>query len=141
MIDRAAIAALIPHAGSMVLLDSVERWDASAILCRSRSHLLAGNPLRRAGALPALAGIEYGCQAAALHGALAGGAGAGRAGYLASLRGVALHVARLDEAGLGVLRVEARLERAEAGGMLYEFALEAEEGRALLQGRAAIALP
>jgi predicted hotdog family 3-hydroxylacyl-ACP dehydratase len=135
------IASLIPHGGAMVLLDAVEHWDAGTILCRSSSHLLPANPLRREGMLPALAGIEYGCQAAALHGALTGGAGLQRPGLIASLRGVGLQVARLDDPGYGVLKVAARLERAEAGGMLYEFALSAEDGRTLLDGRAAIALP
>ena len=136
-----ALAGLIPHAGAMLLLEGVAHWDATGILCHARSHLDPGNPLRRDGRLAALAGIEYGCQAAALHGALAAGNGPQRPGYLASLRGVALHVARLDEPGFGVLQVAAQLEHAEANGMLYAFSLSAEDGRALLAGRAAIALP
>ncbi len=138
--DQAALATLLPHAGAMVLLDAVEHWDAEAILCRAGSHLAPANPLRRDGRLAALAGVEYGCQAAALHGALLAGGQRQAGGYLASLRNVALHVARLDDPGFGRLRVMARLERQEAGGMVYSFAIATACSRPLLDGRAAIAL-
>ncbi|MBV1800277.1 hypothetical protein [Siccirubricoccus sp. G192] len=89
----------------------------------------------------AVAGIEYGLQAAALHGALAAGEVPQPAGYLASLRGVALLAERLDDPALGALRVAARLERQEEGGLIYGFEIGSEAGRMLLSGRAAIALP
>ena len=135
------IAALIPHAGAMVLLDRVEAWDADGILCRARSHLHAVNPLRRNGRLSACCGLEYALQAAALHGALLAGGVAQRAGYVAALRGVALRVERLDLAAFGELRVEARLERQEAAGIIYALAVEAADGTLLLSGRATVALP
>jgi predicted hotdog family 3-hydroxylacyl-ACP dehydratase len=91
--------------------------------------------------LAAVAGIEYGMQAAALHGGLIAGGKRQPTGYLASLRGVALHVARLDDSAFGALRVEARLQRQEAGGLIYDFELRAEDGRPLVSGRAAIAFP
>ena len=130
----------MPHAGAMVLLDRVERWDAEVVLCRARSHLDPANPLRHAGRLAALCGIEYGLQAAALHGALVAGM-AQPAGYAASLRGVALHADRLDDAALGELLVEGRLEMQERFGMVYAFEVRGEAGRALVSGRASIALP
>ncbi|MBV1795604.1 phosphotransferase [Siccirubricoccus sp. G192] len=141
MSGPAGIAGLVPHAGAMVLLDRVEAWDAAGITCFARSHLDAANPLRRAGRLGAVAGIEYGLQAAALHGALAAGEVPQPAGYLASLRGVALLAERLDDPALGALRVAARLERQEEGGLIYGFEIGSEAGRMLLSGRAAIALP
>jgi predicted hotdog family 3-hydroxylacyl-ACP dehydratase len=134
------IAALIPHGGAMVLLDAIERWDDSVIACRARSHLAPANPLRRAGRLRAVAGIEYGLQAMALHGALTSGA-AQPAGRLASLRGVAISVEWLDDPALGVLRVGACREWQEAGGLIYRFDIAAEDGRSLLSGQAVIALP
>lgn len=133
------IAGLIPHAGTMVLLDAVAGWDAAGIRCETRTHLDPLNPLRRAGRLHAVCGIEYGLQATALHGALRDGTPQ-PAGYVARLRGVVLHVPFLDDAG-GLLRVEAVLERGEAGGMVYALAVKAEDGRLLVEGGATVALP
>ncbi|HYZ64492.1 MAG TPA: phosphotransferase [Acetobacteraceae bacterium] len=130
----------MPHAGSMVLLDRVERWDSASVLCRTRSHLDPANPLRHAGRLAALCGIEYGLQAAALHGGLQAGA-AQQAGYAASLRGVILHVDRLDDPALGELRVEATLETQERFGIVYAFEVRSDAGAPLVAGRASIALP
>ena len=120
------------------MLERVERWDDRAILCRTRTHLDPANPLRHQGRLAAICGVEYGLQAAALHGGLRAGA-AQPAGYVASLRGVSVHVDRLDDPSFGELLVEARLEAQEAFGMLYAFELRA--GAKLLSGTAAIALP
>ena len=135
------IAALVPHAGAMVLLDRVEAWDADGILCRARSHLDAANPLRREGRLAACCGLEYALQAAALHGALRASGVAQRAGYVAALRAVSLRVERLDMAAFGDLRVAARLERQEASGIIYALSIHAADGMPLLSGRATIALP
>jgi predicted hotdog family 3-hydroxylacyl-ACP dehydratase len=139
--DAIDIAALVPHAGAMVLLDRVEAWDADGILCRAQSHLDTANPLRRDGRLAACCGLEYALQAAALHGALLAGGAAQRAGYVAALRGVTLEVGRLDMAAFGELRVIARLERQEAAGVIYALAIHAADGTPLLSGRATIALP
>ncbi len=138
MID---IPGLIPHAGAMVLLDRVEAWDTVSILCRAASHLDADNPLRRDGRLAACCGLEYALQAAALHGALIAGGVPQRAGYVAALRAVALHVDRLDQAGFSELRIEARLERQEGTGSIYRLDIQAADGTPLLSGRAVIALP
>ena len=137
--DGAAIARLVPHQGTMCLLDSVESWDAESIRCGATSHGDPANPLRRDGALPAICGVEYALQAMALHGALTGGAGPQPAGYLASLRGVTLGAERLD--GLaGPLCVSAHAVLREAAGFVYVFEVSGE-GRVLLSGQAAIILP
>ncbi len=140
MLARPEIAALVPHAGAMCLLDQVLAWSADDILCAARSHLDPENPLRRAGRLAALCGLEYALQAAALHGALCC-ARSQPAGYVASLRAVTLHADRLDDPAHGELRVAATLEQAESGGMLYALCVTAESGAPLVEGRAAIALP
>jgi predicted hotdog family 3-hydroxylacyl-ACP dehydratase len=124
-----------------VLLDRVERWNERSVLCRARSHLDPGNPLRRDGRLAGLCGIEYGLQAAALHGALRAGGVAQRAGYAASLRTVTLGVDRLDDAALGELSVEARLEAQERFGMVYGFEIRSQGDAVLLSGHASVALP
>ncbi len=138
--QRAGIAALLPHAGAMVLLDQLEAWDAENITCRASSHLEASNPLRRAGRLGAEAGIEYAMQAAALHGALTAGGQPQPVGFLASLREVALQAEWLDDPAHGRLRIAAQLQHREASGLLYAFTLATADHRPLLQGRAAIAL-
>ena len=38
LIDRAGIAARIPHQGRMCLLDGVLEWDAERIRCCATSH-------------------------------------------------------------------------------------------------------
>lgn len=138
MMARAEIAARIPHAGRMVLLDSVVRWDAGSIVCRSMTHRDAGHPLARDGHLASVAGVEYACQAMALHGALTADIeGPPGKGFLASVRGVALLVDRLD--GLGELTVTAEHLHGEAGRVIYAFDVTAE-GRCVLFGRAAVVL-
>ena len=73
MLTRQQILALIPHQGMMCLLDRVAAWSAADITCGASSHLSPDNPLRRDGRLGAICGIEYGLQAAALHGASCAG--------------------------------------------------------------------
>ena len=140
-IDRTAIAALIPQSGGMVLLDGVVSWDQSRITCWTRSHLHPGNPLRRAGRLAAICGIEYALQAAALHGGLAAGGVAQQAGFLAALRDITLRVDRLDDGAIGDLRVAARVEWYQERGSIYALELRSQAGEVLLTGRAIIALP
>ncbi len=123
----------------MCLLDEVVAWDAREILCRSRTHMDPGNPLRREGRLGMICGIEYGLQAAALHGALRDGARR-PPGYLAGLRDVAVAADRLDDPALGVLAIAATLELSERTGLIYGFRLASETGRTLIEGRATIML-
>jgi predicted hotdog family 3-hydroxylacyl-ACP dehydratase len=139
MIDKAGIARLIPHAGTMVLLDRVEAWDAGMIRCRASSHRDAGNPLGVGGRLGAACGVEYAAQAMALHGGLTGAVdGRPRSGYLASLRALTLAVARLDDLA-GDLVVEAERLAGEGAAVSYGFRIS-HEGAVLLSGRAAVIL-
>lgn len=139
MLDRDWIAAHIPHQGAMCLLDAVLEWSDAAIACRALSHADPANPLRAAGRLGAAAGIEYAAQAMAVHGALTAGTDAPpRQGYLASVRSVTLHVARLDDLS-GALEVRAERLSGDGNHILYQFSL-AHAGRCLLEGRAAVVL-
>lgn len=139
-LDRAWIARHIPHQGSMCLLDHVEAWDVQGIRCRAGSHRAADNPLRAHGRLGAACGIEYAAQAMAVHGALLASADSicARAGYLVSVRGVQLHVARLDDIVADLL-VEASCVTRSENNILYQFQISAA-GRRLLEGRAAVVL-
>ena len=139
MLDHAWIAAHIPHQGSMCLLDAVLDWSENAISCRAISHRDPANPLRADGRLGAANGIEYAAQAMAIHGALlAGEDGPPRQGYLTSVRGVTLHVTRLDDLP-EALTVQAERLSGDAQNILYQFSLS-HAGRCLLEGRAAVVL-
>ena len=138
-LNHDAIAALIPHQGAMCLLSTVERYDERTIVCRATSHASEGNPLRIGGRLPALAGIEYGAQALAVHCALMNGNAASRArGVLAGARDVALSVDRLDDVP-GPLTVRAERLVADPPRLLYGFVIE-DGGRELVSGRVAVVL-
>ncbi|MDB5361920.1 MAG: hydroxymyristoyl-ACP dehydratase [Rhodospirillales bacterium] len=139
MIARDRIAALIPHAGAMCLLEQVVAWDERTIRCRAISHRDPGNPLAVDGRLGAACGVEYAAQAMALHGGLTGAVG-GRpaAGYLASLRALVLRVDRLDDLA-GDLVIEAERLAGEAASVSYRFSVS-HAGLPLLSGRAAVIL-
>src|SRR6266705_5950988 len=98
-ITKAEIRTLIPHSGLMCLLDEVRQWDDRSIVCITNTHRDPANPLRRDGRLSALHALEYGEQAAAVHGGLRARAAGATAPpcYLAALRDAHLHVARLDD--------------------------------------------
>jgi predicted hotdog family 3-hydroxylacyl-ACP dehydratase len=139
LVTRAEIAALIPHAGTMCLLDGVVSWDENRIRCVSRSHLDTGNPLRAGGRLPAVCGIEYAAQAMAVHGGLAGKIrGRPLAGFLASVRDVTCRRDRLDDLD-GSLFVEAVRALGDEAHVIYEFRLWVGEME-VLSGRAAVVL-
>lgn len=136
---RAEIAGLIPHAGAMCLLDGVVQWDARRILCMSRSHRDADNPLRTDGRLSAVCGVEYAAQTMAVHGGLTGKIGGkSRTGYLASLRDVVCRRSRLDDLA-GDLIVEAEQLTGDGERGIYRFTLRVGEVE-VLSGRAAVVL-
>jgi predicted hotdog family 3-hydroxylacyl-ACP dehydratase len=139
LLDRAWIAARIPHQGSMCLLDRVLEWSPERIRCAASSHRLPDNPLRDGGRLGAACGIEYAAQAMAVHGALlAGTEGAPRQGFLASARNVELKADRLDDVA-GDLDIVAERLSGDGNNVLYGFEVSAA-GAVLLTGRAAVIL-
>lgn len=143
-LQHADIVRRIPHQGSMCLLECVSAWDTQQIRCEASSHLASNNPLRAQGRLGAACGIEYAAQAMAVHGALLAESGAGAAsqgptlGYLASVRGVTLHVDRLDDLS-DALSVHAERLSGDSTTVLYSFTVHAGR-RLLLGGRAAVIL-
>jgi predicted hotdog family 3-hydroxylacyl-ACP dehydratase len=137
VLDHHAIRRLIPHHGEMCLLDEVRDWTATSIICTAVSHRAPGNPLRRSNALSATSGVEYGLQAAAVHGALIDSTPQ-PPGFLTGLRRVTLHRARLDD-GPARLDVTAELIARQARGFLYSFEV-AFEGTKVLSGEATIML-
>ena len=149
-LDHEWIEQHIPHKGRMCLLDEVLSWDAMRIRCRSSTHRAEDNPLRAHGRLGAACGIEYAAQAMAVHGALIassaplastvsmsvrGSIGAS-VGYLASVRNVALHVARLDDLEADLIATAERIT-GDGRTVLYEFSVWGAP-QLLLSGRASI---
>ena len=138
MVSRQRILELIPHQGAMCLLELALAWSTTDITCMARSHLSPDNPLRRDGRLYPVCGIEYGLQAAALHGGLLDGMKQ-PACYLAALRDVNIRIGRLDDPSIGTLCVMATQEVCTPQGLIYRFALAMESGTELLSGRAVLA--
>jgi predicted hotdog family 3-hydroxylacyl-ACP dehydratase len=139
-LDKAWIAAHIPHQSNMCLLDIVTSWDNQHIHCTASSHRLASNPLRSRDQLSTACGIEYAAQAMAVHGALMAPADSKRprAGFLVSVRGATLHRLRLDDIATD-LDVEAICIQSNGDNILYEFTLQAA-GKIVMDGRAVVML-
>ena len=134
------IAELVPHSGTMCLLDSVETWDEHHIVCRATSHLRPDNPLRDGSGLRTLCAIEYGAQAIAAHATLLGSGHRQRAaeGVLASLRHVTTTQSHLD--GLkGALTIVATLHLSHQQGRIYDVTVTAD-GQTVLTGRLSVML-
>ena len=149
-LDHEWIEQHIAHKGRMCLLDEVLSWDAVRIRCRSGSHRARDNPLRAHGRLGAACGIEYAAQAMAVHGALVAASAplastvstnvrssiGAAVGYLASVRNVALHVARLDDLETDLIAAAERIT-GDGRTVLYEFSVWGAL-QLLLSGRASI---
>ena len=140
-IDKSEIRTLIPHSGSMCLLDDVVRWDDESIVCLTNTHRDANNPLRSDGQLSAVHALEYGAQAAAVHGGLRARAVGKTAPpcYLAALRDAHLHVARLDVLA-SPLEVRAQRLFGDAGNTIYQCSISVD-GTPVADGRVTIMLP
>jgi predicted hotdog family 3-hydroxylacyl-ACP dehydratase len=139
VLERADIAARIPHQGRMCLLERVRAWDAESVTCTTGSHRDADNPLRSAGGLLSPCAIEYAAQAMALHGALvAPPEGGPRPGFLASVREVRFHTARLDLLP-GELDVQVRRLAGAGSQVLYQFRVSSDAAL-VAEGRAAVVL-
>lgn len=124
----------------MCLLNSVLTWDQITIQCDATSHRSATNPLRAHGRLGSVCGIEYAAQAMAIHGALLAPSDSTspRIGYLVSIRGTTLHVARLDNIATD-LQISANCITTSSNNILYEFSVSTC-GQLLLAGRATVVL-
>ncbi len=127
LIDKTTIRRLIPHAGTMCLLDEVIAWDETSISCETATHREPTHPLRRQGRLAGLHAFEYGAQAAAIHGGLLAAAAGGQAlpAYLAALKAARLYSDYLDEIA-APLQVSARRLLGSAGNCIYRIEIRAD---------------
>ncbi len=142
MIGKEDIYSLIPHSGLMCLLDRVVEWNQNEIVCSSNTHRDLNNPLRRNEQLSAVHALEYGAQAAAVHGGLRARATGATAppGYLAAIRDARLAATRLDQID-SVLQVHARCLFGDRANTVYECRISAgdvliAEGRVTIVPRA-----
>ena len=131
---------LVPHTGTMCLLDRVVAADNDSIACVTSQHRSPNNPLRRDQRLSALHLAEFGAQAMAAHGGLRQPEGiATRAGMLVSIRQLELRVDRLDDVANDLL-ITARRRLAQPTGLIYDF--EVSAGPQLLgRGRVQVLFP
>ena len=130
LLDHAEIAARIPHAGTMCLLDTVVSWDMRRIVCRATGHRAADHPLRGPDShLGIAAGIEYAAQAMAVHGSLLAEQASRNdsrisckppPGLLASVRSVQMHARWLSDSASD-LQIEATQIASDAQALVYAF--------------------
>ncbi|MEW9273312.1 phosphotransferase [Gluconobacter oxydans] len=139
MLNRNAILALIPHQGASCLLDGCSSWTEHVLDAVTQRHLDPACPLRHDGRLGAVTVAEFAMQAAALHGALTDGKGSAP-GYLAALRSMDLRCDRLDDPGLGALRIRVTQDCAMADGFIYGFTVSSEAGITLATGSGTVML-
>lgn len=138
MLNHKEICKLIPHSGTMCLLDTVKTWDDKRIVCTSSSHRSMNNPLRYNEELSMLALIEYGAQAMAVHGCLLSERNdvVMVNGYLAALRDIQIVPGLLSDI-MGDLEISADCLYTEAGNMIYNMSIQASK-TILLSGRATV---
>lgn len=139
------IQQLLPHAGSMCLLQQVLDWSAESIVCRTLTHLAADNPLRGPRGLGSANAIEYASQAMALHAGLVQvellgnvSRGSDQHGVIASVRRIRMRVAYLDSLP-GDLIVKAWLVSGDNKSAQYHFEV-CSEGVTQVSGRATVVL-
>ena len=134
------IASLVPHQGAMCLWQRVVAADADSVTVSTTTHRDFNHVLRSQGQLRALHLCEYGAQAMAVHGGLLARVSSTpvRPGFLVALRGVRLHVQRIDDLP-GALIGHATLLMQAEDSQQYVFRIE-HDGRLLAEGRAAVML-
>lgn len=137
MMLKEEIARLIPHTGSMCLVDRVIHWNRQSIRCSTRSHMDSSNPLRYRERLSSLVLIEYGAQTMAIHGGLLSRQDrAATPGYLAAVNDAKFHIDFVDHL-TDELIIEAMAKLRLNNGVVYGFTVHCN-GSPLLEARATI---
>lgn len=127
MLEKHQIAGLLPHQGTMFLIERVLNYSRDDIICATRSHQLPENPLRHAGHLPAHAAIEYAAQAAGIHGGLLNRDlvpdAPAQMGYLAVISNAEWTIEYLDDLPEELI-IHARRTAVTPGGRAYRVRIE-----------------
>lgn len=134
-----AIRQRLPHAGSMVLIDRVLKYDSTRLSALSQTHHRTHHPLAIKGQLPATAALEMAAQAAALHGSLHSLDSHPKQGFIASVRQLHWNRSFFDPASSDI-QIEVEWIASEAQGALYAFYVSTAEGLEV-QGRFMIHFP
>ncbi len=129
------IEQLIPHSGTMCLIDRVDYWDEQTIRCASASHQNPDNPLRLDGKLSSIHLLEYGAQAMAIHGGLL--AKTSIPGMLAAVRDVSIITDEIDHITDEII-ISATVEMNTETGASYQFIISDSITKVLLNARATI---
>lgn len=134
-LTRQQLQRLLPHAGTMCLIDQVLSWTPTTICCSSRTHMDQNNPLRFNGKLSAHHLLEYGAQAMAIHGGLL--KKSAHPGFLAAVRNVKISVGSLDEVDTELI-ITANAKVNTDHGVIYEFRITDADRNLLLSARATV---
>ncbi len=129
------IEQLVPHSGTMCLIDRVDYWDEQTIRCASTSHRDPNNPLRLDGKLSSIHLLEYGAQAIAIHGGLL--AKTAIPGMLAAVRDVSIIIDEIDHITDEII-ISATVEMNTETSTSYQFIISDSNTKVLLNARAAI---
>lgn len=126
---------LVPHTGTMLLIDQVLSWSQEQITTRCISHQNPQHPLRLNGKLSALHLIEYGAQTMAVHCGLL--TGRSHPGFLAAVRAAHFYIDDLDSVA-DALIICATAELQLENGAVYEFRVSDTNNTLLLDARATV---
>lgn len=139
LMDRARIAALIPHGESMCMLDEIVAWDETRIHGRCHNFANSTNPLFENGQLDTVLLIEFGAQAAAVHSALIQSQlGESRPAYIGAVKDIELFTAMADNSTALELHLHCLLSSGQ--GAIYELVAQQAENT-LLRGRLTLSQP
>ncbi|MFO7583013.1 hypothetical protein [Guyparkeria sp.] len=135
-LDAARLCERLPHTGDVCQIESVSHCDEDGIVCLTRAHRRADNPLRVGDRLGVLAGVEMAGQAMALHQALRGDDGPPRTGVVTRAGDLRWQVERLDQLpGPLVIQVTKEVEAGELAR--YRFSLSHDE-QVVVEGRLSV---
>jgi predicted hotdog family 3-hydroxylacyl-ACP dehydratase len=134
-LEQSEFKHLVPHTGTMLLIDQVLNWDSHHITTRCVSHQNPDNPLRLNGQLSAVHLIEYGAQTMAVHCGLL--TGCSHPGFLAAVRAAHFYIDELDSVK-DALIIQATAELQLPNGAVYQFLVSDSENTLLLDARATV---
>jgi len=142
MLEKHQIEGLLPHQGSMFLMERVIGYDRDKITCMTRSHTSPTNPLRHGDHLPAHTSIEFAAQAAGIHGGLLNRDlfpdSPAQMGYLAVISNAEWQVQRLDDLSEELV-IHALRTAVTPGGRAYRVRIE-HANQVIMTGDLVIAL-
>lgn len=139
--NRSELVDMLPHSGSMSLLDTVVEYSSERIKCTATSHRDPQNPLRINGRLSIYSGVEYAAQAMAVHNYLSRATGEVRdpkQGVVAVASKLRAHCSAIDCLSSAV-EINVAVVDETGDSALYGFMISSSSTR-LLEGRLLVML-